>query len=184
MTATRSDSAPVALDGQVVSPGDPNYDVAEHGSLKALAIYLHTLGDRISHNLCTDESYIEPASDPASGIDYSLIYPSSCAVGSHMGMHYQETGHTPVPERTADGAELVAAELEEWVAVSGYPRTVGYIANPVQRANLIGAILATAVPEACAADRLAALCTVSRDYGLGWHDGNPNCEYIRTSCSQ
>ncbi len=171
-----------------LNPQTNGYSAADAPALAdtpaALAVYLHSLSDRISHHWCLDSVFIEPDTQTGDTIDYRLIYGNAaCANVPHGLLHYEETGHeASTPARTRYAIELQLRELLDWAKrknltplaprVSGYypasdPRFVDHIVNQVL----------WAVGRPCANQRLEALCQVAQAYGLPWHDGNQTCEY-------
>ena len=181
-----------ALRNQDIAPcgnGDPDcyvsdYDVDHAGTPSALGSYLHSMGDRLSHVQCTNVSYIEETIGPKSETDLQLLYSPSCGALVHVAMHYRETGHQPVPGRSVDMVRYTGAEIDDWAETTGYARGAWAVTDPVEQEALWDRIAQTALPEACAADRIAALCEIAKDHGLGWHDGNPSCTYPRRSCNE
>ncbi len=163
-----------------------DYDQQISGDIKALGIYLHMLGDRLSHFLCSDYSAIEAeAQDGKTTVDqFKLRYALSCGTGTHLAMHVRETGHTPVPERTRDTVQYTLNEIDDWIQTTGYVRQPTYVADSKERDRIVERILEEAIPQTCAAHRLEALCKIAHDYGLGWHDENPSCSYQALNCDQ
>ncbi len=165
---------------------EPDYDQEISGKVEALGIYLHMLGDRLSHFMCSDYSAIERDSEAkANAVDqYKLRYALSCGTGTHLAMHVRETGYTPVPERTQNAVQYTLSEIDDWIRTTGYVRESTFVSKAADRDRIVQRILDEAIPQTCAAHRLEALCKISRDYGLGWHDNNPSCSYQALNCDQ
>lgn len=191
IVTTVAQEGTITLVRQVISPcpdgttdcANTDYDVNNAGSFKALGIYLHSLGDRLSHVQCTDVSYIEPTTDPQATTDYELFYSPSCGQVAHLAMHYRETGHRPIPERSVKAVQYFGAEINDWVTATGYQPGPWAVQGSAANSTLWDRIAKDALPETCAADRIRTLCEIAADYGLGWHDNNPTCQYRRDSCN-
>ncbi|MBI2570378.1 MAG: hypothetical protein HYV63_25545 [Candidatus Schekmanbacteria bacterium] len=100
------------------------------GKVEGLGIYLHALGDRLSHDNCTNVSplvkksgsWTEEGDEDGNGTpnetktyEYSMDYDESCGQVNHALHHYSETGHgADTPQRTFDGLELEAREIFAW----------------------------------------------------------------------
>lgn len=160
-----------------------NYANTNKGALKALGVYLHAMDDRLSHFLCVDSAYIEQ-----SGSNYSLQYPAECGQVTHAVMHYAETGHSPVPERSINAIKYSYYEIKEWIAWKK-TQTGGFATETVTNAsnypavsdanmNSISDMIGKALTRGISRDRIKALCKIAtRGYNLGWHDGNTECKY-------
>ncbi len=156
------------------------------GTLEALGIYLHSLGDRLSHHFCSDHASIgttwQGEGTPNSSADYYLFYPDICGTMAHVLLHYPESGQEEVPERSENAIRLAMREIAEWVRVRGYsaagpvlPRA-GYPA--VANLDAIVQLVSSAIAKGPAAERIGALCQIARNgYGLEWHDGSADCQY-------
>lgn len=185
--------------------------IALSGTPQALGIYLHALGDRLSHNLCLQDSPLQPASGEIDGTPYQweLRFTDTCGQVTHALHHYLETAHgSNVPPRAGDGLELVIRELAAWALAhqlapatprTGYP---AFLRNGKLNEGFVKAMLGSrdgssasagkltkALVEPCANLRVAALCRLARDgYGLDWYDGNASCSYPSfpddTTCRQ
>lgn len=168
---------------------DPGYAAAHARTLQALGAYLHALGDRLSHYHCSDGAFIsrswqgvgEPQ-NPAAG--QFLYYPDICGTVAHAMFHYPETGQPSLPERSEKMIEYSHHEIRQWVelfAAAGRARVTprGPYPDPARAgAAEIVRLIADAVAQGAAAERVAALCRIARvGYGLDWHDDNPSCVY-------
>jgi|CXWL01.1.fsa_nt_gi (E)-4-hydroxy-3-methylbut-2-enyl-diphosphate synthase len=193
---------------------DGSYDLAAgqalSGTVEALGVYLHVLGDRLSHDLCLRDTPIRPATGSSQTCDgelawqYELRFTDACGQASHTVRHYLETGHgDATPSRTINGINLAARELALWSTshqLTPAPPRAGlpaFLANgKVNEAfirRLIGTaerpgLLPQAIGEPCANRRAERLCALARDgYGIGWYDGNTDCRYLSfpgdTSCA-
>ena len=170
------------------------------GTPAALGIYLHVLGDRLSHGLCLDDSPIRPATGSAPTCNGTQVYElelrfdGACGQVTHAVRHYLETGHgSATPARSITGLNLSARELAEWSRLhqltAAAPRPTypafsvsGKINEEFVR-RMIGTAsapgrLVQAIGESCANRRLAKLCALARDgYGIEWYDGNATCTF-------
>jgi len=168
---------------------DTCYDRAyssKNASIEALGIYLHSLGDRLSHHHCSDGSAIDTAwrgeGAPNNPASLYLFYPDICGTVAHTALHYAETGHDLVPDRTRDAIGIAAQEIGQWVALTGYRHRAPVSPRDgfpgVSDVDALVASIVKATSQAAAADRIAALCRLARDgYGIDWHDGNATCSY-------
>lgn len=160
------------------------YSSARKGTLEALGVYLHAMDDRLSHFLCSDSSPIEPGSD-----FYTLTYGQPCAQITHAIMHYNETGHSPVPERSLNAIRYTFYEISNWIAwkktqSGGYTTEVivnssNYPAVSIANADSIVDMIGKALPKGIADYRIKALCKIAiKGYNLGvWHDNSSDCKY-------
>jgi len=159
---------------------------SKSGSLEALGIYLHSLGDRLSHHFCSDHASIGTTwlgeGTPNASADYYLFYPDICGTLAHILLHYPETGQQEVPERSETAVRLAMLEIAEWVRARSFPTSgpvLPHAGYPVV-ANLdaIVQLVSRAIARGPAAERIGALCEIARNgYGLEWHDGSTNCQY-------
>lgn len=158
-----------------------SYASSISGTLKALGIYLHAMDDRLSHFACVDPSPITP-----NGSNYVLQYGDTCGQATHALLHYEETGHSPVPERSVEAITYSYYEIQAWIA---WKKTQpgGYATDTVVNAqnypavsdvNSIAAIIGNAIARGISRDRVKAMCKLAvKGYNLGWHDGNSECKY-------
>lgn len=153
------------------------------GSLRALAIYIHAMGDRLSHFACVDPSGIQAPSADNPNL-FRLVYsPQTCGYAVHALLHYRETGHKPIPSRSKTTIAYAIREINNWMTAMNYPRETpsatpakGYpdIHNEAATVEMI----ARAAMKGSANDRLSAFCTIAvKGYGLAWNDGNTSCRY-------
>lgn len=161
------------------------YDSAQKGTLRALAIYLHVMDDRLSHFACDDASSIETLS---SG-NFSLRYAESCSSATHAALHYNETGHSPVPERSLNAIRYTFYEISNWIAwkktqAGGYATEVivnasNYPSVSVENADSLVDMIGKALPRGIADYRIKALCKIAiKGYNLStWHDNSVDCKY-------
>lgn len=165
---------------------DPAYAAATGRSLKALGAYLHAMGDRLSHYHCSDGAFIARSwqgvgqpDDP--GASLFLYYPDICGTVAHAMFHYPETGLQTLPERSEKMIEISHLEIRQWVRMFATGRATvtprPLFPDPATAPSAeIVRLIADAVSQGSAADRLLALCRIARlGYGLDWHDDNPNC---------
>jgi len=74
-----------------------------------MGIFVHTLGDRYSHHMCTDRSYFYHESDGHYMSDYSSLY---CAQGSHFLWHVWEQGTNQTDENLSIVHQTLRPALE------------------------------------------------------------------------
>lgn len=161
-----------------------DYDKANKGSIKALGIYLHAMDDRISHFQCSDFSAIEQSMGGASTSDeYTLNYAMTCGQLLHVGMHYRETGHSPVPARSINALVYTLLEIDDWIKVTGYDRDSSYVGGIEKYKTVAIKMVTEGLSQECAAARVQRLCQIARANDLGWHDNNATCEYQGLNCN-
>jgi hypothetical protein len=159
---------------------------AKAGSIESLGIYLHALGDRLSHYHCSEGAAIATTwageGSPTTQADFYLYYPDICGTVAHAMFHYPESGQDPLPERSSDSIRIALQEIGQWRTLTGYAdiqtvtaRTGFPTAGDVEA---VVALVGRAVAQGAAADRIAALCNIARlGYGFEWHDGSTDCRY-------
>lgn len=160
-----------------LDPADAGLNARLAGTLPALGIYLHALGDRISHYYCSEDAFVTKALLTEWRVDYPN---TQCGQTQHAMMHYPEVGHDELPERTLIAQDLFWKEINAWLAK--YPAQRSYTALNIPGKGVISltaltADLDNALKQGGAAQRMSAVCEVSKNYGLGWHDGNGSCSY-------
>lgn len=149
------------------------------GTVKALGIYLHAMDDRLSHFACVDPSFIALQNDG----NYVLQYHNTtCEQGTHAILHYAETGHVPIPQRSLDAIRFSYYEIAEWMNYTGYDSKQAVVNSSnypgVNEVDKIVEMIGTAITRGISRDRIKALCkTAVQGYNLGWHDGNSDCKY-------
>jgi hypothetical protein len=162
------------LSNEYLSDTGQEWGVVAAGGLKAFGVYLHLLGDRLSHYKCSEASTVQknPGIGPR---DFILPYETEeCGQVNHAWRHYLETGHGYPPARTLGAIEYYYKETQSYL--SKYPK------YRTEKPSTIGwsqaqTPLASAIAKGSASERLSALCNLSRSWGLGWHDGNDSCKY-------
>ena len=168
---------PVAIN----SASNPDPNTAYSGTLMGLGIYLHSLGDRVSHYKCSEYSFItEPTPK-----HYALSFPEDrCGQIEHGLMHYTETGHAPVPARSTLTQDYYFNEIVQWLALHpqyrSHPPLVMSAGSVPIDFDQLKARITYAIGQGGAAERLSALCNAALVFGLGWHDGNTQCDYSST----
>jgi hypothetical protein len=75
-----------------------------------MGIFVHILGDRHSHHMCTDPSYFYRQSDGNYTSDYSSV---DCAQGSHFLWHVWEQGTNQSTENLSIVHQTMRPALEE-----------------------------------------------------------------------
>ncbi|MFI3197590.1 MAG: hypothetical protein QX196_04625, partial [Methylococcaceae bacterium] len=173
----------------------PDYAQTIKGTTKSLGIYMHVLGDRLSHAYCSDNAFITKGWDRkqakpkamASDATYSVWYPAQCATISHVAHHYLETGHKKLPEQSKKALEYSYLEIQEWIKATDYLKkhseqkpagpNKGY--PQLNETAKIAALVGNALKLADAGDRNKALCKIAlKGYGITpWHDGSKDCKY-------
>jgi len=161
----------------------PAYAAAKKGSVVAMGIYLHAMADRLSHFLCSDSSYIEAVTVPNSNVRYAINYATTCGQLIHAGMHYRETGHVPVPQRTISAVKFSIYEIKDWLQTVGYSSIGPASVNGAVAMDALANEIAPALAQQCAATRLSALCNIAKARGLGWYDNNSTCNYPAADCT-
>lgn len=163
----------------------PDYGRQKSGSLAALGVYLHALADRLSHDHCSDGSYIantwEGPGSAAQSADHYLYYPDICGTLAHVTLHYAETGQPMLPERSREAVRYAYQEIGAWMAARGYARETVSPARTYPETSSIEAVatlIDRALTQSTAAERIGALCDIARrGYGVGWHDNSTTCSY-------
>lgn len=100
--------------------------VAPHEMVYAkMGIFVHVIGDRYSHHMCTDRSYVYAESDGNYTSDYSSLY---CAQGSHFLWHVWEQGTNQSDENLSiahqtmrPALEVVYDQLIDYATYQGIP---------------------------------------------------------------
>lgn len=163
-----------------------DYAKVKAGSLEALGIYLHALGDRLSHHYCSDASYIsktwEGTGTPRSAADYYLFYPDICGTTAHVALHYPETGQSVLPERSRDAINFTYQEIAAWVTATKYASETKPNPNrgfPMPASTeAVTLLMERALTGSTASERIHNLCNLAKQgYSLDWHDNNPDCTY-------
>jgi len=98
-------------------------------NLAKLGVFLHVLGDRISHHICTDASYFY---ENSSG-DYTSVFPASpCAQGKHFLWHAWEQGTDQTQIQDGEYRTVPQALLEIWSTLQARASELGLTpqANP------------------------------------------------------
>ncbi len=162
-----------------------DYASVKAGTIEALGIYLHAMGDRISHHYCSDESYISNIwtgeGTPKTPADYYLFYPDICGTAAHVSLHYPETGQAALPERSRDAVNYAYQEIAAWMAGRNY---VPELITPTRgfptptSTDAVNVLMDRALTSGTASERLHNLCNIAlQGYQLKWHDQNPDCTY-------
>jgi len=160
------------------------------GDPAALGVYLHMLGDRISHRACASGSFVVPSAARAQDGDqdaaYTLEYAPACGQVAHILLHEGETGEPSgvVPPRTVQGLEWMLRETFAWAESRGYtPLDPGRAASRGGADDLDLLVeqlvprLAAAEAEPCANLRLKRLCEIGVASGVPWMYSNPDCVF-------
>ncbi|MFA6303563.1 MAG: hypothetical protein WC627_10615 [Legionella sp.] len=88
------------------------YIIPQDVTFAKMGIFLHSLGDRISHHMCSDRSYFYPLSDASGNYtsSYSKIY---CAQGSHFLWHVWEQGTVQSNANLSSDFQTLRPALEQ-----------------------------------------------------------------------
>jgi len=90
--------------------------------LAKLGVYLHVLGDRISHHICTDASFFYENIDG----DYTSVFPASpCSQGKHFLWHAWEQGTDQRQIQDEEYRTVPQALLEIWTTLKSRAETFG-----------------------------------------------------------
>ncbi|MGW0044700.1 hypothetical protein [Rhodococcus sp. NPDC003348] len=142
-----------------------------------VGVYLHALGDRISHHACTDVGTIVPPGPDLPGFRIDLNVPS-CDQGPHALRHEYETGVDfaglePGDRTTEATLSMVYDELVAFARVRG---TLDQRATaPEAKAALVGGGLVPALEIRDPVARLTAVVGVGCRAGVPPFPGNPAC---------
>ncbi|MCI4624723.1 MAG: hypothetical protein L3V56_02060 [Candidatus Magnetoovum sp. WYHC-5] len=161
---------------------ESNYDVNNKGTLKAFGIYLHSISDRLSHILCSNYSFLEKNTDTTKNYDYRGRYSTCCSQTVLASMHHRETGYPTLPKRSVDAVYYTMYEIADWIKYTGYSVEQTAITDSQILESIAQKIVDESLTEKCAPNRVKALCEISKNYGLGWHDGKDECKYKVVSC--
>lgn len=164
---------------------DESYGTQKAGSLEALGVYLHALADRLSHDHCSDDSYIADhwagPDSPTQTAEHYLFYPDICGTMAHATLHYAETGQPLLPERSRSAIRYAYQEIGAWMNANRYARDTVSAARGYPEptsTEAVATLIDRALTQGTAAERLGALCDVGRrGYSLAWHDNNATCVY-------
>lgn len=113
-----------------------NAYIAPHNAVYAKpGIFLHALGDRYSHHLCTDNSYFYKTSDGSYNSNYSKTF---CAQGNHFLWHAWEQGTNQKAMNLASPYQTIQPALEAiFDQLVAYRVYLGKPVNSVNKAALI-----------------------------------------------
>ena len=130
-----------------------------------MGIFLHTLGDRYSHHLCTDNSYFYAESGGNYNSNYSQVY---CAQGSHFLWHGWEQGTTQTTDNLATQFQTMQPALSEvYDQLIAYAAYKGITINPSLNKTAILTNLITVLQEFDPQTRLNNMVSLTETtYGL------------------
>lgn len=136
-----------------------------------LGIYLHSLADRISHNVCTDTAAM--AGPSVDGWMESWTA-GPCDQGYHVLLHAWETGvdFSLVPEANRTTISALSAVYGELLS---FANLRGVAAPSTTRADALLSDLATAIGTPDATARINALAAAACLHGLEPFPGTPAC---------
>ncbi|MFC4604523.1 hypothetical protein [Rhodococcus kronopolitis] len=170
--------------GQQVISGDVRsgqFDswIGENSWNARTGIYLHALGDRISHRACTDAATITPPSPERPEFRIDLNVPT-CDQGPHAIRHEYETGVDfagvePGDRTTEATLSMVYDELVDFARARG---TLDERATlPATKAELVTNGLVPALQVRGPVERLTAVTEVGCRAGAGQFPGTPTCGF-------
>ncbi|MBC2639228.1 MULTISPECIES: hypothetical protein [unclassified Rhodococcus (in: high G+C Gram-positive bacteria)] len=142
-----------------------------------MGIYIHALGDRISHHVCTDAGTITPPSPASPAFGIGLNVPT-CDQGPHAIRHEYETGVdfaglAPEDRTTEAALSMVYDELVAFARVRG---TLDARATaPATKTALVSDGLLPALEIREPVERLTAVTAVGCRSGVPAFPGNPVC---------
>lgn len=130
---------PLIIEEREAKQGVSDHVMANNESLQAylaphnaayakMGMFVHALGDRYSHHMCTDASYTYKTSDTAYLSDYASSF---CAQGSHFLWHVWEQGTNQSDENLAIEHQTMRPALEAvYDQLWAYGRHQGWFMNP------------------------------------------------------
>lgn len=127
-----------------------------------LGVFLHSLADRVSHHMCTDESYFY---ETETG-DYDSVYPAApCAQGNHFLWHAWEQGTNQKNIKNEEFRTIERALNEIWNVLETRARTLNLEPRTVNRDLSIRALVG-AMGIYDPVQRLNAVTRLIEYYGL------------------
>ncbi|WP_371851153.1 hypothetical protein [Rhodococcus tukisamuensis] len=140
-------------------------------------IYLHALGDRISHRACTDAGTITPPSPDRPEFRIDLNKPT-CDQGPHAIRHEYETGvdfaGLEPGDRTTEA--MLSMVYDELVAFAQARGTLDERATlPATKTALVSGGLVPALQIREPVERMTAVTEVGCRAGVGQFPGTPTC---------
>ncbi|WP_051997195.1 hypothetical protein [Gordonia paraffinivorans] len=166
---------------QVISDGvtSERFDahVGPQSANARIGIYVHALGDRISHHECTDEGTIAPPAQGRRSFDIDLLQPD-CDQGPHAVRHEYETGvdfHSLDPhDRTTEAAlSMVYDELVNFARVRGVLNAEA--TTPAAKKSVVSDGLLPALERRNPEARIRAVTAVGCRLGVPAFPGSPRC---------
>ncbi|KAF0967586.1 MULTISPECIES: hypothetical protein [Gordonia] len=166
---------------QVISDGvtSDRFDsyIGNQSANARTGIYIHALGDRISHHVCTDEGRITPPTPRQRAFDIDLLVPG-CDQGPHAVRHEFETGvdfgKLEQQDRTTEATlSMVYDELVNFARLRGTldPSATTPVVKTAVVTNGLLPALERRNPEA----RLRAVTSVGCRLGVPAFPGSPAC---------
>ncbi|WP_027499184.1 hypothetical protein [Rhodococcus sp. UNC363MFTsu5.1] len=142
-----------------------------------IGIYLHALGDRISHHVCTDAGTITPPAPDRPEFRIDLNKPT-CDQGPHAVRHEYETGVDfagldPEDQTTEAALSMVYDELVEFARARG--TLDAGATTPATKSALLGDGLLPALEVRNPVERMAAVTDVGCRFGVPAFPGSPAC---------
>lgn len=151
--------------------------IGSESSNARIGIYLHALGDRISHHVCTDAGTITPPSPDRPEFRIDLNKPT-CDQGPHAVRHEYETGVdfaglAPEDQTTEAALSMVYDELVDFARIRG-TLDARATAPETKNALLLDGLL-PALEVRKPVERLHAVTEVGCRFGVPAFPGNPGC---------
>jgi hypothetical protein len=147
-----------------------------------LGVYIHAFGDRISHHVCLDDSYLYGPTEAGAAWTADMTS-GNCSQGLHSIRHIWETGTDYnlllPPDRTT-----IAYLGDAYKELAMFAKARGVLAPRATDQNAAQQLvtdLATAEATQTTSGRLAALDTVACARGLAPFPGEPACPDAGTS---
>lgn len=151
--------------------------VGEQSANARIGIYIHALGDRISHHTCTDRATMTPPTPRHRAFDIDLV-DRACNQGPHAVRHEYETGvdfhDLAAEDRTTEAAlSMVYDELVNFARERGVldPAATSPAAKTTVVTNGLVPALERRNPEA----RIRAVTAVGCGLGVPAFPGSPAC---------
>ncbi|MGW6379211.1 hypothetical protein ACWFRB_24405 [Rhodococcus sp. NPDC055112] len=142
-----------------------------------IGIYIHALGDRISHHACTDAGTITPPAPDRPDFRIDLNKPT-CDQGPHAVRHEYETGVDfaglePEDQTTEAALSMVYDELVEFARIRG--TLDAEATTPATKQALVNDGLLPALEVRNPVERMAAVTGVGCRFGVPAFPGSPAC---------
>ncbi len=144
-----------------------------------LGIYLHVLGDRVSHHVCSDKSALSGPTGPESAFRLDMTDPE-CAQGPHALRHIWEQAvdfNQLTPENKTTNA-IVGDVYEELVVFAKRRGVANPQADDGSRKTALYAAILSVMQKTGADVRIRALGALACSYGYAPFPGAPACANV------